>query len=114
MKEKIKLIRKIIKPYIFFDRTFIELLSDEAYDKYVAPITSMIEDLVFLCLFDKEYAYVHDFFSTPGNPEKGKPILWDNGYPPEQVISLIFEKKDSKELIEILEKKILLIKASLK
>ena len=111
MNKKLNTIIDIYEPLSKLDDKLFNLLSDKIYDKYVSPLRCGIEDMAFMILFGKTYWEVHEAYNTPGDDDGTKPVLWDNGYPPEQIIDYLNNKDIKKEeKIKKLKAKIKLIK----
>ena len=111
IKEKIKAVKKLYSEIYKVDNQMHKIFNEKFYDDNVGKLIPNVEDLVFLYLFDKTFDEIHEYFSTPGNPEPGKPVLWEEGFPPEQLVDLL-KNKDSN--IDTIVEKANLIKEGLK
>lgn len=109
MKEKVENVMEIMSS-VKFSHPIFEYLSDDAWSKSIGTYHSAIEDLCLVSLFGKKADELDEIFTTPGAKvlESNKIVLWDDGYPPEEIVNLLKsnrlnDKKVVKRIIHLAE-----------
>lgn len=96
MKNKIKKVLKFLDPMNSLDDFLFNNLNESFYYKHISDVKQQVEDLAFFAIFGQDYDTVFQSFYAPGdrNKDNTRPVIWDNGFPPETIYNLLFNAKD--------------------
>lgn len=94
-KKILKDLNKAIKVVNEADAKAHSFLKEGVYEDHAANLFANGQDalvnafLKVCCGEESDIWDLCDEFSTPGNPEKGKPVCWNGSFPPETIQAII-------------------------